>query len=77
MEYDTVQMKVTQMQIKLTKMCKIISSYENYTLYNATCNIVNFFIPRNKTPISNYLMKVYLELKFVEIGCFFTCSWIV
>lgn len=31
MEYDTVQMKVTQMQIKLTKMCKIISSYENYT----------------------------------------------
>lgn len=65
MEYDTVQMKVTQMQIKLTKMCKIISSY------------VNFFIPRNKTPISNYLMKVYLELKFVEIGCFFTCSWIV
>lgn len=32
MEYDTVQMKVTQMQIKLTKMCKIISSYENYTM---------------------------------------------
>lgn len=46
MEYDTVQMKVTQMQIKLTKMCKIISSYENYTMLHVILLI--FFIPRNK-----------------------------
>lgn len=42
MEYDTVQMKVTQMQIKLTKMCKIISSYENYTMLHVILLIFSF-----------------------------------
>lgn len=48
MEYDTVQMKVTQMQIKLTKMCKIISSYENYKMLHVILLIFSF--QGTKTP---------------------------
>lgn len=48
MEYDTVQMKVTQMQIKLTKMCKIISSYENYKMLHVI--LLNFSFQGTKHP---------------------------
>lgn len=51
MEYDTVQMKVTQMQIKLTKMCKIISSYENYTMLHVILLIFSFQGTKHPSPI--------------------------